>query len=83
VIPNASAPGAFAVPEAEFDFFATEAHYRSLAGRILDAVGGFSIVVDECTHPLRRSERSGGTSSSASPADPSGGATTGCTSAAR
>ena len=35
----------FAIPEAGFDYFATEAHYRSLAGRILTALGGFNVVV--------------------------------------
>jgi hypothetical protein len=36
---------AFATPEAGFDYFATEAHYRSLAGRIMASLGGFSVVV--------------------------------------
>jgi hypothetical protein len=36
---------AFAAPEAGFDYFETEAHHRSLAGRIIAAVGGFSVVV--------------------------------------
>ena len=45
MIPNSSAFRAFSIPEAGFDYFARESHYRSLAGRILAAVGGFSIVV--------------------------------------
>lgn len=32
-------------PQVSFDYFLTEAHYRSLAGRILAALGGFSVVV--------------------------------------
>jgi hypothetical protein len=36
---------AFAIPEAGFEYFATETHYRSLAGRIITALGGFSVVV--------------------------------------
>ena len=35
----------FAVPEAGFDYFATQTHYRSLACRVLTALGGFNIVV--------------------------------------
>jgi hypothetical protein len=35
----------FAIPEAGFDYFATQAHYRSLAARILTALGGFNVVV--------------------------------------
>jgi hypothetical protein len=35
----------FANPEAGFDYFATQAHYRSLASRILTALGGFNVVV--------------------------------------
>ncbi len=45
MIPNSSSPGAFSTFDAGFDYFAREAHYRALAGRILAAVGGFSIVV--------------------------------------
>lgn len=35
----------FAIPEAGFDYFGTQAHHRSLAGRILIALGGFNVVV--------------------------------------
>jgi hypothetical protein len=35
----------FAMPEAGFDYFATLAHYRSLASRIITALGGFNVVV--------------------------------------
>lgn len=47
MIPVSSTPSlpAFLTPEAGFDYFATEAHYRSLAGRIISALGGFSVVV--------------------------------------
>jgi hypothetical protein len=47
VTPESSAlsPRAFAAPEAGFDYFALEAHCRSLAERIIAALGGFSIVV--------------------------------------
>jgi hypothetical protein len=34
-----------AIPEAGFDYFATQTHYRSLASRILTALGGFNVVV--------------------------------------
>jgi hypothetical protein len=33
------------MPEAGFDYFTTQAHYRSLASRILTALGGFNVVV--------------------------------------
>jgi hypothetical protein len=36
---------AFDPPEAGFDYFATEVHYRSLAGRIITVLGGFNVVV--------------------------------------
>jgi hypothetical protein len=35
----------FAMPEAGFGYFATQAHYRSLASRIITALGGFNVVV--------------------------------------
>jgi hypothetical protein len=35
----------FAMPDAGFDYFATDAHYRSLASRIITALGGFNVVV--------------------------------------
>jgi hypothetical protein len=35
----------FAIPEAGFDCFGTQAHHRSLADRILIALGGFNVVV--------------------------------------
>jgi hypothetical protein len=35
----------FATPLAGFDYFSTEAHYRSLAGRIAVALGGFGVIV--------------------------------------
>ena len=35
----------FAAPEAGFDYFATHAHCRSLASRIVTALGGFNVVV--------------------------------------
>ncbi len=35
----------FAMPEAGFDYFATQAHYRSVACRIITASGGFNVVV--------------------------------------
>lgn len=35
----------FSMPEAGFDYFATHAHYRSLASRIITALGGFNVVV--------------------------------------
>ena len=35
----------FAIPEAGFDYFGTQAHHRSLADRILIALGGFNVVV--------------------------------------
>jgi hypothetical protein len=35
----------FSVPEAGFDYFATQTHYRSLASRIVTALGGFNVVV--------------------------------------
>jgi hypothetical protein len=35
----------FAIPEAGFDYFATQTHYRSLSNRILTASGGFNVVV--------------------------------------
>jgi hypothetical protein len=34
-----------AMPEAGFDYFTTQAHYRSLASRIITALGGFNVVV--------------------------------------
>lgn len=36
---------AFTSPEAGFDYFLTETHYRSLADRIIATLGGFSVVV--------------------------------------
>jgi hypothetical protein len=44
---SSSAPSLspFAMPEACFDYFATQPHYRSLASRIITALGGFDIVV--------------------------------------
>ena len=36
---------AFASPEAGFDYFLTEAHYRSLGARIIATLGGFDVVV--------------------------------------
>jgi hypothetical protein len=47
VTPRSSAlsPPAFASPEAGFEYFVTEAHYRSLAGRIIAALGGFGVIV--------------------------------------
>jgi hypothetical protein len=42
---SALSPLAFASPEAGFEYFVTEAHYRSLAGRIIAALGGFSVIV--------------------------------------
>jgi hypothetical protein len=36
---------AFASPKAGVDYFATELHYRSLAGRIIVALGGFNVVI--------------------------------------
>jgi hypothetical protein len=36
---------AFASPEAGFDYFLTEAHYRSIAARIIATLGGFDVVV--------------------------------------
>src|SRR5438094_442557 len=42
---SAPFPRAFATPEAGFDYFATEVHYRSLAGRIVAVLGGFTVVV--------------------------------------
>jgi hypothetical protein len=42
---SARLPRAFATPEAGFDYFATEVHYRSLAGRIVALLGGFTVVV--------------------------------------
>jgi hypothetical protein len=47
MIPSSSALSsrAFATPEAGFDYFAVEAHCRSLARRIIAALGGFSVVV--------------------------------------
>jgi hypothetical protein len=36
---------AFAIPEAGFDYFATQTHYRLLASRILTTLGGFNVVV--------------------------------------
>jgi hypothetical protein len=40
-----SPPLPFASPEAGFDYFATQAHYWSLANRIITALGGFNVVV--------------------------------------
>jgi hypothetical protein len=40
-----SPPLPFAAPEAGFDYFVTQAHYRSLANRIITALGGFNVVV--------------------------------------
>src|SRR5690242_4543046 len=44
---NSSRPSLlpFAIPEAGFDYFATQTHYRSLVSRILTALGGFNVVV--------------------------------------
>jgi hypothetical protein len=36
---------AFTPPNAGFDYFATEAHYRSLGERVIATLGGFSVVV--------------------------------------
>jgi hypothetical protein len=35
----------FAIPEAGFNYFGTQAHHQSLAGRILIALGGFNVIV--------------------------------------
>jgi hypothetical protein len=42
----------FAMPEAGLDYFATDAHYRSLASRIITALGGFNVVVVTGDRPL-------------------------------
>jgi hypothetical protein len=45
VTPGMPALDRLATPEAGFDYFATEVHYRSLAARIITALGGFAVVV--------------------------------------
>jgi hypothetical protein len=40
-----SSAGAFMSPAVGFDYFGTETHYSSFAGRIISALGGFDIVI--------------------------------------
>jgi hypothetical protein len=48
------------MPEAGFDYCATQPHYRSLASRIITALGGGEVSFDLLQHPRQRDgEREG------------------------